>query len=874
MGGIVLFGVSFGAMADRLSAPPHRLTVSPESLRWGTGLFCSVLGAFVLVAPHRFAAPPYEALAAWRTLWGSAAFVAGVGLLAVAVLRPRPAVRLVVHCLAGAVFLLLAASFAQEEVWTGMISHGLFGLATALSGFLPPERTVPRGLPGRDLFALVMALIAVLNGTLFLLAPVILGPYYDVARGVLPWMGGSLLAGGLFLGAVQLRRPDEVSRAALWAAHLLAGAAFIFNGAVVSLPRRSWSGLFVAFGGGLALALLPWLSRRLARIDTASLRTRLALALATATSVALVLAVAVTTTQEERQATDQVLEMRQAEAQAIARHVADYVDLSSARTAAIAAMAGRIPVHPAACRAFLERSLPLYPDIAGLVWFDLAGQVLAASGNPPLDAIPGPSVAAAVRRSQRTSLQLLAVPGEDEERLLLTTPVIGLDGRVSGALVMVAEAGALARRIERPESDVHLADGYGRIIARRELSPYRPLFGELPAGWDQAVLRGERPLGGRLAAFAQVPDLGWVVAVERARRSALAGVRRGRDMAFLLLLGMIPVAVLFGIVAARRIARPLRVLAKAVVQMAHQDPGELRGPMVAPEPTEITEVARLSSAFVEMRDRLAERTRESQRLATELSARAEALAESDRRKNEFLAMLGHELRNPLGAIANASHVLQQIGPSETPARRSVEVIQRQIQHLVRLVDDLLDVSRITRGKVELRREPMDLRDAARHASEMLRPVVEAKQHELRVMLPPEPLTIVADVTRLEQVVGNLLRNAAKYTDPGGRIDLEARAEGDEAVLIVRDNGIGIAPDLLPRIFDLFIQGEQGLDRTGAGLGIGLTLVQSLVEMHGGRVAARSAGVGQGSEFEVRLPLVDPIPYPLTPSPQGKGNQAL
>ncbi|HKH48173.1 MAG TPA: sensor histidine kinase [Thermoanaerobaculia bacterium] len=848
-------------MADPVLPPPNRFTVSPESLRWGTGLFCSVLGAFVLVAPHRFAAPPYEALAPYRTLWGSAAFAAGVALLAVAVLRPRPWMRLVVHSLVGAVFLLLAASFAQEEVWTGMVSHGLFGLTTALAGFLPPERTVPRGLPGRDLFALVMSLIAVLNGTLFLLAPAFLGPYYDIARGSLAWLGGILLAGGLLLGAVQLRRPDEVPRAALWAAHLLAGAAFLVNGAVLALPRRSWSGLFVAFGGGLALALLPWLSRRLARIDTASLRTRLALALATAASVALVLAVAVTTTQEERQATEQVLEMRQAEAQSIARHIADYVDLSSARTAAIAAMAGRLPGDPAACRVFLERSLPLYPDVAGLVWFDLNGQVLAASGNPPLDGIAGRSVVAAVRRSPRSSLQLLAIPGEAEERLLLTTPVIGLDGRLAGALVMVAGADALAQRIERPESDVHLADGFGRIIAQRELSPFRSLFGELPAGWDRAVLRGEMPAGGRLAAFASVPDLGWVVAVERPRRSALAGVRRGRDLAFLLLLGMIPVAVLFGIVAARRIARPLRVLARAVGQMANQDPGAPGGPMVAPEPTEITEVARLSSAFVEMRGRLAERTRESQRLATELSARAEALAESDRRKNEFLAMLGHELRNPLGAIANAAHVLQRIGPDDAPARRSVEVIQRQIQHLVRLVDDLLDVSRITRGKVELRRERMDLRDAVRHAAETLRPVVEAKDHELRVSLPAEPLPLDADVTRLEQVVGNLLRNAAKYTDAGGRIDLEARSEGQEAVVLVRDNGMGISPELLPRMFDLFIQGEQGLDRTGAGLGIGLTLVRSLVEMHGGRVQARSEGAGRGSEFEVRLPLSTAPPPP-------------
>jgi signal transduction histidine kinase len=815
------------------------------------GLFCALVGAFVLVAPHRFSGPPYQPLVPYRDLWGMTAFVAGVALLAVAVLRPRPWVRLAVHGLAGAVLIFLAASFSKEGVWTGVVSHTFFGLTTALAGFLPPERTIPRGDPGRDLFALCMAGIAVVNGALLLFFSRLFGPYFDVARTHLPWLGAILLAGGLLLGFVQIRRPGEVSLPLIWSAHLLAGAAFLAFGFSISLPRRAWSGLFLAFGGGLILALLPWLARRLARIDTASLRTRLALALATATSVALVLAVAVATTQEERQATLQVLETRRVEAQAVARHVADYVELSGARGAAIAAMAGRVPDDPAARRAFLQGSLPLYPDVAGLVWLDLSGRVLAASGAPPLDKIDGRAAAAAVRRSPQTSLQLLQIEGEAEERLLLATPVLGLDGQIAGALVVLADSGGLARRIERPDSNVQLADGFGRLIARRDLSPFQPPSGELPEGWDRAFLRGERPAVGRLAAFAPVPDLGWVVAVERPRRSALAGVRRGRDMAFWLLLAVVPVAVVFGIVTARRIARPLHVLANAADQMTA---GPLAGPAVALEPTDITEVARLSAAFAEMRDRLEARTRESERLAGELRARAEALAETDRRKDEFLAMLAHELRNPLGAIANASYVLERIGLEDPPARRSVSVIQRQIQHLVRLVDDLLDVSRITRGKVELRREQLDLREAVRHATETLRPVVEAKEHGLRVSLPPEPLPLDADVTRLEQVVGNLLRNAAKYTDPGGQIEVDLRAEGGEAVLCVRDNGMGISPELLPRIFDLFIQGEQGLDRTGAGLGIGLTLVRSLVEMHGGRVEARSEGEGRGSEFKVRLPL--------------------
>jgi signal transduction histidine kinase len=301
-------------------------------------------------------------------------------------------------------------------------------------------------------------------------------------------------------------------------------------------------------------------------------------------------------------------------------------------------------------------------------------------------------------------------------------------------------------------------------------------------------------------------------------------------------------------VVARRIARPLGTLADAVDELTA---GNDRAPLAS---SDITEVERLSAAFREMRDRLAARTRESERLAGELRARAEALAESDRRKDEFLAMLAHELRNPLGAIANASYVMEQVGPSEPPMERAVGVIQRQIHHLVRLVDDLLDVSRITRGKIELRREPIDLREAVRGAVEMTRPVVQAKEHELRMILPPTPLPLHADATRLEQAVGNLVRNAAKYTEPGGHIEVEAWQQDGQALVRVRDDGIGIPAELLPRIFDLFIQGEQSLDRSGGGLGIGLTLVRRLVEMHGGRVEAHSAGPGKGSEFVVCLPL--------------------
>jgi PAS domain S-box-containing protein len=298
-----------------------------------------------------------------------------------------------------------------------------------------------------------------------------------------------------------------------------------------------------------------------------------------------------------------------------------------------------------------------------------------------------------------------------------------------------------------------------------------------------------------------------------------------------------------------------------------------------------------------------------------LRHQAEALALADQRKDEFLAMLAHELRNPLAPIRNAVHLLRLRGTDARPLERAREVIERQVEQLARLVDDLLDVSRITQGRIELRPEPVELAGIVRAAVETSRPLIEAREHTLSVHLPPDPVHLHADPTRLEQIVTNLLQNAAKYTDPGGRIWLNAavetgkdlttergrsgasgagprgrhgepsregaevgerseliraaspstpshspsvspclRGENRRVVLRVRDSGIGIPPELLPHVFDLFTQADRSLDRSQGGLGIGLTLVRRLVELHGGTVGAHSDGPGQGSEFVVRLPV--------------------
>jgi PAS domain S-box-containing protein len=228
------------------------------------------------------------------------------------------------------------------------------------------------------------------------------------------------------------------------------------------------------------------------------------------------------------------------------------------------------------------------------------------------------------------------------------------------------------------------------------------------------------------------------------------------------------------------------------------------------------------------------------------------LAELDAKKNEFLAMLGHELRNPLAAIQNAAALLSEES-EESMKRWATGVVRRQVGQLARLVDDLVDVSRITRDRIELRRDNVDIRPILRRAVETVRPLIQERRHNVELTLPDDTLLVYGDSARLEQALVNLLTNSAKYTDPGGLIQLSAARAGGRIVVTVKDNGIGITPDLLSHIFELFVQDKRGLDRSRGGLGIGLALAKRLVEMHGGVLFAASDGHGQGSEFTLVIP---------------------
>jgi len=263
---------------------------------------------------------------------------------------------------------------------------------------------------------------------------------------------------------------------------------------------------------------------------------------------------------------------------------------------------------------------------------------------------------------------------------------------------------------------------------------------------------------------------------------------------------------------------------------------------------DITDRKRLEEELRIRVDQLAEADRRKEDLLA-------SLRDADRRKDEFLATLAHELRNPLAPIRNALQILKMARVDAATVQKTRDMMERQVQHLVRLVDDLLDVSRVMRGKIDLHVEPVELATVVARAVETAQPLIEAQGHHLALSVPHESLLVRADPVRLTQVIGNLLTNAAKYTEANGHIWVSAAREGDDVLLRVRDDGIGIVPDMLPHVFELFVQADHTSAKAQGGLGIGLTLAKNLAQMHGGALEARSAGLGKGSEFIVRLPLV-------------------
>ena len=361
------------------------------------------------------------------------------------------------------------------------------------------------------------------------------------------------------------------------------------------------------------------------------------------------------------------------------------------------------------------------------------------------------------------------------------------------------------------------------------------------------------------AAFQRVGSSGWTVVVAAPVRGLAAGSGQAKRLAALGLAAALASAAAlsawFGRVYGRSMARALDT-AVALGKGTAPDPGRSR----------IVEIDRLLQALRQTGDQLRraqafrEQTGNERQNLLEREQKARQMAEEENRaKDQFLAMLGHELRNPLAPIGTAAQLLKMPGLEPHRARYAGDVIGRQIEHMNRLLSDMLDVSRVTRGLVTLSLEDVDLRNVVERAVEQTRPLMEECQHRLELSVPAQPVLVRGDQTRLTQVVANLLTNSAKYTPPHGHIQLVLSAAGGEAQLQVADDGEGIGADLLPRVFDLFSQGERKADRPQGGLGLGLALVRSLVHHHGGSVEAKSPGRGGGSIFTVRLPLKQELP---------------
>jgi len=342
--------------------------------------------------------------------------------------------------------------------------------------------------------------------------------------------------------------------------------------------------------------------------------------------------------------------------------------------------------------------------------------------------------------------------------------------------------------------------------------------------------------------------------VERAD-STVPGDHLGLSLPYLhvlaIALGIFAIVVLVGL----RLARALTLDLAQLSAFASQREGGRHDPAPVPQSSS-TEVATLATAINEMLQRLGEQNAALLAEREKLTLLTDTLQVADRRKDDFLAMLGHELRNPMAPIRTAADLLGRLSISDPRVAKASEIIVRQTSHMTKLIEDLLDVSRVTRGLITLEKAKVELGEVLAAAMEQVRPVTEAAQHGVRVTRIPEPVAVLGDHARLVQVFGNLLINAAKYTPSGGQIDVHIDAGAQEAVVEIRDNGVGISPELMPEIFDLFTQGSRTSDRRLGGLGLGLALVKRLVGLHGGTVLAESGGTGRGSTFTVRLPRVE------------------
>ena len=593
------------------------------------------------------------------------------------------------------------------------------------------------------------------------------------------------------------------------------------------------------------------------RLPTLSFRT-LAMAFAVAATIplaAFTMYVLRALAVDEQQAREQqLLELARLQSLVVERELASSVRALQILSASLALQQDDLEVFDRE----LRRIVQTQPSWYAIILLDLDGRQLINTRLAPGEARPQPVDAASFAPVLETSRPVIGgvVPGPDGVLAFPVRVPVVIAGTLRYVLTAAVPPDALADTVARqlPHSEEWsrtILDTRGVIVARTR-SPER-FVGQLatPAFLDmvRSSLEGIQPqisMEGEpvYAAFSRGAAFGWTSAVV-VPRSLIDGAVQGSVRALAIFSGLaVTLTLLSAWLVASAVARGLRQARHAADTLA-------RGEPPPPVRSFVAEVRAVGAALQRSAGVLAEGRRAREVHLQDARAAQEAAEQAGRAKDEFLAMLGHELRNPLAPIVTALDLLRQRGADTD---REHAIITRQVAHLTRLIDDLLDVSRITQGKVTLRRERLDLRDVVGQALEMTAPLFAERGHHLAVDLPHDACPVVGDPARLSQVAANLLANAAKYTPPGGDVRLRVAAGGERVELSVGDTGQGIAPELLPHVFDLFVQGARGAAREQGGLGLGLTIVRQLVHLHGGTIHAASDGPGRGSFFVVDLPL--------------------
>ena len=859
------------------------------TLQWWAGLLCAAIGAQLLIVPHQVNSLAYDALRPNSAAWGVVALSGGMLLLVVAIVGGARRLQVVAHLGVGGIMLLLSSMFGTSGAWFGAIVFGALGAATLNAPWLArASRNDPAA--SSDLFTIAMCFGLGVVGIAIEATPgafVMTG--YDRLAPYQHWHGASLVVASLL--AIWAQLDVRTPRWASWPAVLVLVGIGVLPMFARAFTQGIWTGITLHGICTIALLSAPWLGPRLDRIDPRSLNTRLAMTLAISSAVALITIVTIDANREESSLRSQASASQQTLATALGHDVADYVELHEAAARALAAGPGLLDRSAEEQTAWLRAYSAAYPNVVVFSTFDRDGQQLARSDGRPLSAVANSPWFERVRTTLRPVRVVTRSTSIQRPIFGYAAPVRGPDGTFRGIVGATVESTRIADQLRRvvadPNQRAYLVDSQGRTIAHPDvtlIASFASLADRQPVA---ALLGGDARAGsllyteGRdewLAGYARVPGLEWGVVVEQPTRVALASVRTGRERAFAASIVVVCAAAIVGSVAAGWLTAPLASLAVAVRRLADgaSDTQLSR--------SGVTEIARLADIFVEMRERLAARTLEHER--SERALRASALdnarlyAEAQaaiRARDEFLSIASHELRTPVTGIKGFAQLLLRAQERNRldPARltRALHAIDDATDRLTPLTQDLLDVSRIRLGQLPLRLQEIDLADLVRRVSERFADQLP-NTHELRVEVGAAVPSIAGDADRLEHVLSNLLENATKYSPGGGLVEVRLACGDGEIVLTVRDEGIGLPIDATESIFQPFGRAPNATPGNLPGMGLGLYICRNIVERHGGRIVARSAGEGHGTRVEITLPCAAPGAPDVLPHTPETTSEAL